>query len=175
MEKIIIRKIKLLLTHLPKHIYDWYIEVWGQLDVALSTEFRFRWSINWLIDWNSNLIITLIEFKFIDKWNNHLKHFSIISITSKWIDSSRLFFPRPKFFKVFRENLNTFIHLQFEINIIMIYIIIIIISKEYLRWALHSFPVLFKIPKAPLLNLNGTIQSGACILTIFGLTKNMKI
>ena len=48
-------------------------------------------------------------------------------------------------------------------------------GMEYLRWALHSFPVLFKIPKAPLLNLNGTIQSGACWTHLSPQPVNLKI
>ena len=39
-----------LLTHLPKHIYDWDIEVWGQLDVAFSTAIKFKLSTNWIND-----------------------------------------------------------------------------------------------------------------------------
>ena len=110
---------------------------------------------------------------------NHLKHFSIISITSKWIESSRLVFPRPKFFKVFKENLKmcAFIFKDLKKNHILIYNdknctfeiaslctpiqYCSMLFIKYLLCSLHCFPVLFKIPKAPLLNLNGTIQSGA--------------
>ena len=167
----------IILTDLPKHIYYWHVEVWSQLGVAFSAEFIFILSIIWMLgDW---LLDWQIYKKMIWCEKNHLKLFSIISITSKWIESSRLVFPRPKFFKVFKENLKmcTFLFKVLKKNHILIYnnknctfeIPLLCVQFQYffisfIKYLLctpHCFPVLFKIPKAPLLNLNGTIQSGA--------------
>ena len=89
-----------LFFYLPEHIYDRHIEVWGYLDVTLATGW-FQFTVFCLYDKSfktGNEILR--EMSWI-----HLKTFSIISVTSKWIESSKLVFPRPKFFKVFIENL----------------------------------------------------------------------
>ena len=90
----------LFFRHLPEHIYDRHIEVWGYLDVTLAAGW-FQFTVFCLYDKSlktGNEILR--EMSWI-----HLKTFSIISVTSKWMESSKLVFPRPKFFKVFIENL----------------------------------------------------------------------
>ena len=84
---------------------------------------------------------------------NYLKHFSIISITSKWIESSRLVFPRPKFFKVFKENLKmcAFLFKVLKKNPIMEYIH----DNENLIYKIPSLfapllPSVVQDPKGPL-------------------------
>ena len=89
-----------LFFYLPEHIYDRHIEVWGYLDVTLAAGW-FQFTVFCLYDKSfktGNEILR--EMSWI-----HLKTFSIISVTSKWMESSKLVFPRPKFFKVFIENL----------------------------------------------------------------------
>ena len=86
--------------YLPEHIYDRHIEVWGYLDVTLAAGW-FQFTVFCLYDKSfktGNEILR--EMSWI-----HLKTFSIISVTSKWMESSKLVFPSPKFFKVFIENL----------------------------------------------------------------------
>ena len=90
----------LFFCYLPQHIYDRHIEVWGYLDVTLAAGW-FQFTVFCLYDKSlktGNEILR--EMSWI-----HLKTFSIISVTSKWMESSKLVFPRPKFFKVFIENL----------------------------------------------------------------------